>query len=383
MSGDRCRILFVNSFDVRLIDSKKTDSSVISQLEDVMLKYQGLCDLLLFTGDTVKFELTPPIKHIPSAIFHKFGLWHLSYLILSTFKIAKHLKGRSLVRGFVTACPGAILAAKIKRRPSIVFYEYNWAYQVANINKGKVLGTIAKFIEDYVIKNADVIVARHKSLEKEAYERGAKRVDLIPYTIDEDIFKPGIDVKELKKLYNITDEKVLMYIGRLHPVKRLDLLLESIAKLHENFKLFIVGGGILEEGLKNYCKLLGINNKVIFTGVIQYKDIPRYMNLADLIILTSAVEGQPRVILESMLCGTPVVGTEVFGIKDTIEDGVTGYLTSADPEDIVNKILKALKDDDLPRKCREYSLKNYSKEVSKSKEMVIVRELLGLDERLV
>ena len=377
MSRERCRILFVNSFDVRLIDSKKTDGSVISQLEEVMLKYKGLCDLLLFTGDTIKFDLTPPIEHLPSALFHKFGLWHLSYMLLGTFKIAKHLKGKSLIRGFNTGCPGAILATKIKNKPSMIFYEYNWAYQVANINKGKIFGAVANLIENYVIRNADVIVARHKSLEKEAYDRGAKRVVLIPYSVDEAVFKPGIDVKELKEFYNITDEKVLMYIGRLHPVKRLSLLLESVAKLQENFKLFIVGAGALEEELEEYVKLLGINDKVIFTGAVQFNDIPRYMNLADLIVLTSAIEGQPRVIVESMFCGTPAVGTNVFGISDTIADGVTGYLTSADPEDIANKISKALQDDQLSVTCREYALQNYSRETVNSKELAIAKELLG------
>jgi len=379
MSRERCRILFVNSFDVRLIDSKKTDDSVISQLEAVMLNYKGLCDLLLFTGDTIKFDLTPPIEHLPSALFHKFGLWHLSYMLFGTFKIAKRLKGNSLVRGYITGCPQAILAAKIKNKPSMVFYEYNWAYQVTNINKGKVFGVIAKLIENYVIRNADVIVARHKSLENEAYERGAKRVVLIPYSVDESVFKPGIAVEELKEFFNITDEKVLMYIGRLHPVKRLNLLLESVAKLQENFKLFIVGAGTLEEELKKYTLSLGINNKVIFTGAVQFGDIPKYMNLADLIVLTSAIEGQPRVIVESMFCGTPAVGTNVFGISDTIEEGVTGYLTSADPEDIAKKISKALHNDKLPLRCREYALRNYSRETVNAKELAIAKELLNCD----
>jgi len=379
MSRERCRILFVNSFDVRLIDSKKTDGSVISQLEAVMLNYKGLCDLLLFTGDTIKFDLTPPIEHLPSALFHKFGLWHLSYMLFGTFKIAKRLKGNSLVRGFITGCPGAILAAKIKNKPSMVFYEYNWAYQVTNINKGKVFGAVAKLIENYVIRNANVIVARHKSLENEAYERGAKRVVLIPYSVDESVFKPGIAIEELKEFFNITDEKVLMYIGRLHPVKRLNLLLESVAKLQENFKLFIVGAGTLEEELKKYTSSLGINNKVIFTGAVQFDDIPKYMNLADLIVLTSAIEGQPRVIVESMFCGTPAVGTNVFGISDTIEEGVTGYLTSADPEDIAKKISKALHNDKLAVMCREYALKNYSRETVNAKELAIAKELLSRD----
>jgi glycosyltransferase involved in cell wall biosynthesis len=168
-----------------------------------------------------------------------------------------------------------------------------------------------------------------------------------------------------------------MYIGRLHPVKRLNLLLESVAKLQENFKLFIVGAGALEEELEEYAKSLEISDKVIFTGAVQFNDIPRYMNLADLIVLTSAIEGQPRVIVESMFCGTPAVGTNVFGISDTIEDGVTGYLTSADPEDIANKILKALHDDQLSITCREHALQNYSREIVNAKELAIAKELLS------
>jgi glycosyltransferase involved in cell wall biosynthesis len=103
------------------------------------------------------------------------------------------------------------------------------------------------------------------------------------------------------------------------------------------------------------------------------------MNLADLVVLTSAIEGQPRVILESMFCGTPAVGTNVFGIRDTIEDGVTGYLTSADPEDIRIKISKALGDDQLPLTCREYALRNYSRDRINSKELAIAKQLLHLN----
>jgi len=80
-------------------------------------------------------------------------------------------------------------------------------------------------------------------------------VVIIPLTFDEDIFKPGIDVTELKKTYGVRDEKILMYIGRLHPVKRLDLLLKAAAQLHEHFKLFIVGSGALEDELQRHDKI--------------------------------------------------------------------------------------------------------------------------------
>ena len=379
MPQERCRILFVTSFDVRLIDSVKTDGSTIRLLKDFLLRYEDLCNLFLFTGDTSKFDLAPAIEHIPCALFKKFGLWHFSYAAVSTFRIAKRLKGNALIRGISAACPGAIVAAKAKKKPSLVFYEYNWADQVTHVNKGRILGTVARLIENYVIRNADVLVTRNQSLETELRDRGAKRVEIIPLTFDEDIFKPGIDVTELKKTYSVRDEKILMYIGRLHAVKRLDLLLKAAAQLTENFKLFIVGSGALENELKDTTKSLGIVDKVIFTGAVQYSDVPKFMNMADLIVMTSSTEGQPRVLIEAMSCGTPAVGTNVFGIRDTVDDGVTGYLASDDPDDIARKISEALANGAFPQMCRSVALEKYSNDACGLKEKALCKELLALD----
>jgi len=375
----QCRILFVTSFDIRLIDSIRTDGSMIRLLKDFLSIYEDMCEVFLFTGDTRKFDLTPTIKHVPAAFFQRFGLWHLSYAVVSTFKVARRLKGNALVRGFCAACPGAILAAKIKRKPSIVFYEYNWAYQVTHVNKGRALGTIAKLIEDYVIKNADVVVTRNESLKNELHQRGARKVTIIPLTFDEDVFRPGLDVTELKNKYGVLDEKILMSIGRLHPVKRLDLLLKAVAQLDKKFKVFMVGTGELEDQLKEIAESLGIADKVLFTGPVPYSEVPAFINMADLLVMTSSIEGQPRVLIEAMSCGTPAVGTNVCGIRDTIEDGVTGYLASDDPSDIAEKISKALENEAFPEMCRSHALERYSKHTCASKEKALIKELLRLE----
>ncbi len=377
MTQERCRLLFATSFDVRLVDSVNTDGSTIRLLKDSLLPYEGMCDLFLFTGDTHRFELAPAIEHVPAALFHRFGLWHLSYTVISAFKIAKRLKGKSLVKGFSAACPGAVLAAKLKEKPSVVFYEYNWAYQVMYVNKGRALGTLASLIENYVIKNADVVVTRNASLKNELQLRGAKRIVVIPLTFDEDVFRPGIDFTELKEKYGIRDEKILMSVGRLHPVKRLDLLLRAVQQLDQRYKLFIVGTGPLENELKEMAESLGVSDRVLFTGAVPYSEVPKFMNMADLMVMTSSIEGQPRVLIEAMSCGTPAVGTNVFGIRDTIEEGVTGYLASDDPSDIAEKISKALENEEFPHLCRSVALKNYSNKMCVAKEKALLEELLS------
>jgi glycosyltransferase involved in cell wall biosynthesis len=296
---------------------------------------------------------------------------------MSAFKIAKRLKGKSLVKGFSAACPGAVLAAKLKEKPSVVFYEYNWAYQVTHVNKGKAFGTLASLIENYVIKNADVVVTRNASLKNELQLRGARRIVIIPLTFDEDVFRPGIDFTELKEKYGIRDEKILMFVGRLHPVKRLDLLLRAVQQLDQKYKLFIVGTGTLENELKEMAEFLGVADRVLFTGAVPYSEVPKFMNLADLMVMTSSIEGQPRVLIEAMSCGTPAVGTNVFGIRDTIEEEVTGYLASDDPSDIAEKISKALENEELPHMCRSVALKNYSNKMCIAKEKALFEELLS------
>jgi glycosyltransferase involved in cell wall biosynthesis len=101
------------------------------------------------------------------------------------------------------------------------------------------------------------------------------------------------------------------------------------------------------------------------------------MNMADLMVMTSSVEGQPRVLIEAMACGTPAVGTNVFGISDTIEDGVTGYLASDDPSDIAEKISTALEKEEFPQMCRSVALNKYSKTMCEAKEKALFQELLS------
>ncbi|MGZ4880206.1 MAG: glycosyltransferase [Halobacteriota archaeon] len=168
-----------------------------------------------------------------------------------------------------------------------------------------------------------------------------------------------------------------MFVGRLHPVKRLDLLLTAVQQLDEKYRLFIVGTGAIENELKEMAKSLGVSNRVIFTGAVPYSEVPKFMNMADLLVMTSSIEGQPRVLIEAMSCGTPAVGTNVFGIRDTIEEGVTGHLASDDPSDIAEKISQALENEEFPHLCRSVALKNYSNKMCIAKEKALFEELLS------
>ena len=134
----------------------------------------------------------------------------------------------------------------------------------------------------------------------------------------------------------------MIYVGRLTFQKdpqRLMRLCARLKQMRPELKVAIVGTGELEEECKALCRELGLENTVQFLG---FQSNPIKM-VADskAMILTSRWEGTPMCALEAMALGTPVVSTPSDGMKDLLEDGVSGYL-SEDDEVLAEDLLKII-----------------------------------------
>lgn len=131
------------------------------------------------------------------------------------------------------------------------------------------------------------------------------------------------------------DDIVLTYMGRLGIEKNLPFLLRSfagIANTYENVGLLVIGGGSELENLEERVRLMGLEKRVHFTGMVPYNDLPAYMAAADAFVTASVSEVHPLSVIEALASGLPVVGIQSPGVGDTIQDGVTGYL--AQEEDL-------------------------------------------------
>lgn len=107
--------------------------------------------------------------------------------------------------------------------------------------------------------------------------------------------------------------------------------------------MFIAGSGEKEHHLKNLVKRLNVADKVSFLGNLNQTELVEYLNAADVFCLPSKNEGTPNVLVESMLCGTPVVASNVGGIPDVISPGVNGFLLEpSSVQDISKKLEDAL-----------------------------------------
>jgi glycosyltransferase involved in cell wall biosynthesis len=157
-------------------------------------------------------------------------------------------------------------------------------------------------------------------------------------------------------------ERRVIFVGRLDPVKNLSMLIEALALIKDHLvRLVLVGEGPLRESLKEQAGRLGLQCE--FTGVVQNEAVPELLNDADMFVLPSFREGNPKVLLEAMSCGLPCVGTDVEGIREVIQDGENGLLCDLTPQDLADKICSLLSDQDLALKlsqeARRYVLANF------------------------
>jgi teichuronic acid biosynthesis glycosyltransferase TuaC len=138
-------------------------------------------------------------------------------------------------------------------------------------------------------------------------------------------------------------KKIVLFVGRLHPVKGLDSLLEAASILqqdnHLNFVIVLIGEGPLLQSLSNSAVALGISDSVIFIGPQPQTIVAQWMQAANLLCLPSHMEGLPNVILESLAQSLPVVASNVGGIPEVITHDKNGLLVPADKAD---KLAEAL-----------------------------------------
>lgn len=156
---------------------------------------------------------------------------------------------------------------------------------------------------------------------------------------------PGRTRDEVRRVLGVGPEKLLVHLSNLRPIKRIELLLATVARLQprSEFKLLILAGGDFAP-FRSLVRELGLERHVIVReNVVGVED---YLQAADLGLFTSASESFCLSILEAMAVGCPSVSTRVGGIPEVAEDGVTSVLVdSADPAVLAEEVQRLIDDD--------------------------------------
>ena len=171
--------------------------------------------------------------------------------------------------------------------------------------------------------------------------------------IDLHTFDETIHPHNRRQEYGIKEnERVIGVVCRLHEVKGIKYLIESLVELRnaiQNLKLLIVGDGPLKTNLINLAQKLGLGEQVIFAGY--RRDIPEMLNTMDVFVLPSLREDFSLSIMEAMAMRKPVVATNVGAIPEVVVDGETAILVPPrDASALAKAISQILLDEQLAQK---------------------------------
>jgi 1,2-diacylglycerol 3-alpha-glucosyltransferase len=186
-------------------------------------------------------------------------------------------------------------------------------------------------------------------------------VAVIPTGIDLEEFE-DTDSRWLQTNFQVSPtERILLFVGRLGKEKNIIFLLESFYRVQQeisDLRLVIAGGGPQEEELRRLCIKLGIEGKVIFTGVLPRNQIVHCYAAADLFVFPSVTETQGLVIAEAKAAGLPVVAIRAFGAAEMVRHGEDGFLAEHSQDSFTGSIIRLLQDRSLYEKMHRNALLN-------------------------
>lgn len=208
--------------------------------------------------------------------------------------------------------------------------------------------------EEQVIGCADAVFA---SGEVEAgqlmshYGVAPERIEMLTPGVDLAFFSPG-QRWAARQAIGLGERPVLLFVGRIQPLKGVDLAVEALARLrNESAVLVIVGGPSGLEGeltmqdLHRRIAHHGLEDRVRFVDPQPHHLLSTYYRAADACLVPSRSESFGLVALEAAACGTPVVATDVGGLRNNVLDGVTGFLVPGrDPADFAARLDDVLAD---------------------------------------
>lgn len=220
-----------------------------------------------------------------------------------------------------------------------------------------------------LMQHADRIVAGSpldKAQMAWLYGADLNRIEVIPPGVDTTRFYPRDKAEARQRLGLDLERRLILFVGRIEPLKGIDTLLQAIAYLERDadsdlgcdcLSVAIIGGDAsvpMEQMTAEMQRLhlmrsaLGIEDLVAFLGKRDQDALPDYYAAADVLVMPSHYESFGMVALEAMACGTPVIASRVGGLTYTVRDEETGLLVpDRDPQALAIAIHRVIKRDDL------------------------------------
>lgn len=312
---------------------------------------------------------------------------------------------------------GIIVLIKINVKPDIVYYRHGlfnaglWTAkllripavkevngivanekEVTNQAKGIILNII-NHIEKRNMPKADkiiVVTSKLKQILIREYNVSENKIEVLENGANVDLFRPMERNRVISKLRISEQFRYVCFVGNFATWQGLEYLIKSVPHVLKecpDARFLLVGDGDLKERLESMVKDIGVSDKVIFTGMVPYQDVPYYINVSDVCVAPFISQRNERIglsplkLCEYLSCEKPVIASRISGLE-ILEEHQMGLLVP--PEDevaLAQAIVRMLKDyslrEEMGKNGRQYVVKHRSWENVARKTLQVFEELMG------
>ena len=249
--------------------------------------------------------------------------------------------------------------------------------------------------EQEVIRSADKIIAATPAELAQLqwlYHADVSKVTVIPPGVDISHFYPIPDDEAKEFIGVLPCQQVLLFVGRIEPLKGIDILIEALALMQNAgvvVCLTVIGGDSnadQDAGSDEMARLqlireqYGLKDLVAFIGRRDQDTLSYYYSAAEAVVVPSHYESFGMVALEAMACGTPVVASQVGGLAYLVQDGITGFTVPVDePEALAERLTRLINDTALKQEMG----KNAAQLAAGYRWEMIAQRLLSLYEDVI
>ena len=263
-------------------------------------------------------------------LIHIHEIWHFPHF--AAYCIAKKLKKPFIITPHGAIEPWALNYKAFKKKIFTILVQKRILNQASALHA--LTTKEVKYIRDFGVKN---------------------QIKVIPNGINIEEFKNLPPWQDLEKIYpELSDKRIILFLGRIHPKKGLDILARAFAKIARNrddVRLLIVGpdSNGYRKQIETILKREGVFKKTIFTGILTGSKKMAALSRANVFILPSYSEGFSIAILEAMVCGLPVIITDRCNFPEVVENAA-GIIIKPNTEELKEALIKLLDNTQL---CKE------------------------------
>ena len=253
-----------------------------------------------------------------------------------------------------------VLAKMFYRKKLIIRCGYEYLHDTM-FNSKSTMAKIVRFVPRFLLeflayRAANIVVvtsAFSKHFIRKIFRISERKIQVQPNYVDTDVFKPRI-----RRLRATT--AAIVFVGRLHPVKNISVLLGALAGTHHH--LSIIGKGPQEVTLRKYAAEMKIEAR--FLGICPHGVLSEVLSEMDLFVLPSIYENNPKALLEAMACGLPVVASDIPGIREIVNHEQNGLLCDPNAHSIREAIDRLIHNPLLRKKLGRNARKTIERDFS-------------------